>query len=201
MKYISSGLMTIMLVLFLLAGCATKHTVVLVADPDGYVGQAEVTTDGGSQLLGKAGDMTRLAGKTAPPSPVETADPQYIKVTFADALAVEPPPSEKFTLLFETGGANLTAESQAAIADIVAAIKRRGAINVRISGHSDSVGSIEINNAISLERANRVKDILVENGVNPSIMEVSSHGKGNPLVQVPDGVAEPRNRRVEVLVR
>lgn len=187
--------------LFLFAGCAARHSVVLVADPDGHVGQAEVITDGGSQRLDKAGAMTRLAGKSAPPSPVETAKPEYIEATFGQALAVEPPPAEKFILLFDTGGATLTPDSQVALADIVAAIKQRRAISVRISGHTDSVGSIKINDAISLERATRVKELLVETGGDPAIMDVSSHGKGNPLIQVPDGVAEPKNRRVEVIVR
>lgn len=201
MRYLTGGLLAMMLMLSVLTGCATKHAVVLVADPDGHVGKAEVITEGGAQRLEKAGDVTHLAGKSAPPSPVATADPKYIETTFGEALGVEPLPSEKFTLLFETGGAALAAESQSAIADIVAAIKRRGAISVRISGHSDSVGSIQINDAISLERATRVKDLLVADGVDSSIVEVSSHGKGNPLILVPDGVAEPRNRRVEVIAR
>lgn len=201
MRNITGGLLAMMFFLSSLVGCGTQHAVVLVADPDGHVGQAEVTTDGGTQRLEKVGDMTRLAGKSKSPSKVETAAPRFIEATFGDALGVEPPPSEKFTLLFETGGSTLTPDSQAALADILAAIKRRGAISVRISGHSDSVGSVQINDIISLERATKVKDLLVGNGGDPAIMEVSSHGKGNPLIQVPDGVAEPRNRRVEVLVR
>lgn len=184
-----------------MAGCASKHAVVLVADPDGHVGQAEVVTEGGKERLEKSGDMTSLAGKAAPPGAVVAADTRYIETVFAGALAIEPPPAEKFILYFETGGDTLTPDSQAAIADIVAAIKRRGAITVRVSGHSDSVGSVQVNDAISLKRAKRVREFLVQNGTSPDRILVSSHGKGNPMVQVPDGVAEPRNRRVEVVVR
>ena len=42
---------------------------------------------------------------------------------------------------------------------------------------------------------------LEKNGINQDYLEVTSHGEGNPLVPTPDGVDEPRNRRVEVVVR
>jgi outer membrane protein OmpA-like peptidoglycan-associated protein len=43
--------------------------------------------------------------------------------------------------------------------------------------------------------------LLLKNGVDSKIILVSSHGKGNLLVPTPEGVAEARNRRVEVVVR
>jgi outer membrane protein OmpA-like peptidoglycan-associated protein len=46
-----------------------------------------------------------------------------------------------------------------------------------------------------------VADLLVVAGVEPAIMEIVSHGEGDPLVATEDEVAEPKNRRVEVTVR
>lgn len=195
------GLMAVSVFLLLLGGCAPIHSVILVPDADGHVGKAEVATTGGTQLLEKPGDMTRVSGPSAPPSPVTTADPNFIATTFADALAVEPLPAEKFILFFETGTTALALESQETIAMIVDAIKRRGAISISISGHTDASGSAQLNDKLALERAELVKGILLRNGVSPDRMAVSSHGKGNPIVPTPDGVAEPKNRRVEVVVR
>ncbi len=195
-----SGLMAVSCVLVLLAGCAPRPTVILVPDPDGRVGKAEVTTAGGSRLLEKAGEMTQVSGPSEPPSPVAIADPGYISRTFAEALAVEPLPAEKFILYFETGTTVLVPQSRSTVGTIIAAIRRRAAVSINVSGHTDAVGSDLVNEKLARDRAEFVKDLLIKDGVDPVRMTVSSHGKGNPLVPTPDGVAEPKNRRVEVVV-
>lgn len=197
---ILSGVLMVAL-LALADGCASRRAVVLMPDPDGHVGKAEVTTEGGKQLLEKAHEMTRVSGRSNSPSPPAPADPSYIAATFAAALAVEPLPSEKFILFFETGKTCLMAESRAVIPTILTAIKRRNAINISISGHTDAVGSVQLNDRLAYERAQAIRDLLVQKGVDPQRLSVSSHGKGNPRIPTPDGVAEPRNRRVEVVVR
>lgn len=194
------GRLVVGLLVLSLFGCATHHAVILVPDPDGHVGKAEVSTAGGTQLLEKTGDMTRVVDPSAPPSAVMTADANYIAVTFAEALAVEPLAPEKFILFFETGTTTLTPQSRADIAIIVAAIKRRGAISISISGHTDASGSSQLNDKLARERSAFVSALLQQNGISPDLLTVSSHGMGNPLVPTPAGVAEPRNRRVEVVV-
>ena len=189
------------LAVLLLAGCAARQTVVLVPDREGHVGQAEVTTAGGRQLLNKAGDMTRVLDNASAPSAVATADPAYVATTFGDALSVEPAAAERFTLYFDSGTASLTAESQATVASIVAAVRRRQAVAVAVSGHTDATGSDEFNERLALARAGKVRELLVQQGVAPALISVSSHGKGNPAVATAEGVAEPRNRRVEVMVQ
>ena len=46
-----------------------------------------------------------------------------------------------------------------------------------------------------------VRDYLIGRGLDPALIEVDSHGEANPLIPTSDGVADPRNRRVEVFVR
>jgi outer membrane protein OmpA-like peptidoglycan-associated protein len=70
-----------------------------------------------------------------------------------------------------------------------------------VVGHTDRVGSNAVNVPISIERANAVRDLLVRDGVDPAVIEVTSHGEEHPLIPTDDEVAEPRNRRVEVTVR
>jgi outer membrane protein OmpA-like peptidoglycan-associated protein len=184
-----------------LGGCAATQTLVLVPDPDGRVGAAEVATAAGTQRLTKAGDMTRVSGREAAPSAVTTADPAFIAKTFGQVLAVEPSPPERFTLYFEAGTTTLDAGSRTAVGPIAAAARRRAAISVSISGHTDATGSDPTNQKLALARAERVKALLLQEGVAPGAISVSSHGKGNPAVPTPDGIAEPRNRRVEVIVQ
>ena len=122
-------------------------------------------------------------------------------MTFADALAVTPLPPEKFTLFLETGTTTLVPQSKATLTAIIEAIKRRGALLISVSGHTDTSGSIRLNDRLAHDRAEAIQQQLVRNGVSPDRLLVSSHGKGNPLVPTPDGTPEPRNRRVEVIVR
>lgn len=183
-----------------LLGACGGQTIVLVADPEGHVGKAEVVTSGGKQRLERPGEMTRTSGGSNAPSAVSTAAPAFIASTFAEALAIEPPPAQTFTLMFETGTATLTESSLKLISAVVAASERRGAVSVSITGHTDATGSDKVNDALSLDRAMQVKTLLQQKGVNPRLISVSSHGKGNPAIPTPDGVPEPRNRRVVVIV-
>jgi outer membrane protein OmpA-like peptidoglycan-associated protein len=198
LKYVV--VMSTVVVFAIFAGCAPKHTVILVPDPDGHVGKASIMTEAGQQHLEKPGDMTRVTTKSSAPSAVKTADNTFISMTFADAFAAEPIPPEKFILYFKTGKTELTAESEAALPNILASIKKRGAINITVSGHTDTVGSDQFNETLSRNRAESIHDLLIRGGVPGDLITVTSHGKGNPLIPVPDGVAEPRNRRVEVTV-
>ncbi|MGD0586772.1 MAG: OmpA family protein [Oryzomonas sp.] len=205
-----SALLAVALLLALLGGCASRQVVaqmpsrqvvVMMPDPDGHVGKAVVATQGGTQLLETSGGMTVVSGRSTPPSPPTVADPGYIAATFAAALAVEPLPSVKFILFFDPESVVPVAESKALIPAILAAIKQRNAVSISVSGHTDAVGTVPYNDRLAQDRALAIRNLLIRNGVDPQRLTVSSHGKGNPLVPTPDGVPEPRNRRVEVIVR
>ncbi len=193
----------IILFLGLCSACTPKHThtVLLTADPDGHVGKAEVTTAGGKLLLDSANAMTSISEPNAAPTVVTTASSEYINAKFAQVLAVEPVPSEKFIIYFNNNTSEMTSESKAIFPRIVDAIDKRKAISIKISGHADSTGSDKLNIKLSCARARAIRDLLARHGISAENMEVSSHGKGNQLIPTADNVAEPRNRRVEIIVR
>ena len=104
-------------------------------------------------------------------------------------------------LYFEAGGNVLTAESQAALVKIRQEIAERAASEVRVIGHTDRVGSVEGNDALSLKRAESLRDLLIESGVAADKLESVGRGERDPLVPTADEVDEPKNRRVEISVR
>lgn len=189
------------MVLVTLAGCATKHIVVLVADRDGSVGKAEIAAEGSKQLLSAHGDMTIVRWRLSPPSAAVEANPLYVTNVFRQALAAEPPPSEKFTLLYETGTTTFTEESRAVFQQIIDTSTRRRIVSISISGHSDRAGSAIVNDRLARERAESVRSLLEQQMIRPPVMSVTSHGGGNPTVRAAAGIAEPRNRRVDVIIR
>jgi outer membrane protein OmpA-like peptidoglycan-associated protein len=77
-----------------------------------------------------------------------------------------------------------------------AAITRIG-----VTGHTDTSGAATYNMALSLRRANAVKDALVREGIPAAAIAVTGRGETQLLVQTQDGVKEPQNRRVEIVLQ
>ena len=74
--------------------------------------------------------------------------------------------------------------------------------DILVVGHTDLVGSDQVNDALARKRADsRCAAMLIERGIAPDNIVAVGRGKREPLVPTADGVAEPRNRRVEILVR
>ena len=72
---------------------------------------------------------------------------------------------------------------------------------VTATGHTDTSGPADYNMALSLRRANAVKDALVGNGVSPAAISVSGKGEEGLLVATPDQTKMESNRRVQVVVQ
>ncbi|MBP1695535.1 MAG: hypothetical protein H6Q41_723 [Deltaproteobacteria bacterium] len=193
-----------------LTGCgahrAKRDLIVLLPDPDGKVGVVTVTTQGGSQILDKPGyavevEVEDLNKPPIAPHPVEEKE---IADIFGPALSMLPDSGTRFILTilyFEPDTTKLTHESKDLVAEILSTIKSRRSGEVFVVGHTDLVGNEAYNTGLSQRRAIYVRDLLVSSGVKPNTLFVSFYGKARPLVPTLDEVPEPRNRRVEVIVR
>ena len=81
------------------------------------------------------------------------------------------------------------------------AFKTKGNARITATGHTDTSGPESYNMALSLRRANAVKDALVRNGVPAQAITVVGMGEKGLLVQTGDNVREPQNRRVEIVIQ
>ena len=182
-------------------GPGQETQVILLADADGSVGAVEVQTRAGSQRLDQPGQMTRVAAADSlPAAPVQLSS-AAIERQFAAVLAAEPPPPKIFLLYFEGGSTQLVESSRRLLPEILAEIGRRKLVAIGVYGHSDRVGSDAYNLRLSMEWAMAVRDLLLQAGIKAERIDIDSHGEGYPLIPTADQVAEPRNRRVEVIVR
>lgn len=184
-------------VVWALAGCASKSYIVLLENPQGGVGSVQITGKNGTQTIDRARYAADLDGAQAP----QPVDPQRFDKDFAGVLAARPALPASYLLYFQSGGSELTEESRALLARILDDAKGRAAVDVSVIGHTDTVGSAEANEALGLQRAQGVADLLKSQGLQAQALRVESHGERNPLVSTPDETDEPRNRRVEVSVR
>lgn len=178
-----------------------QDLVVLLPDPgSGRVGRAMVSSAGSTVTLSAARDATTVSG-TKPPTTVTTLREDEVERLFGSALASMPLPPRHFTLYFNFESEELAEQSRAVVREVLQAVKERPVPNVVVVGHTDTTGTKTANVALGLRRANTVRTILVETGVDTSAIEVTSHGEAQLLVPTRDNVYEARNRRVDIAVR
>jgi outer membrane protein OmpA-like peptidoglycan-associated protein len=185
--------------LLILGGCATsKDLVVLLPDKDGKVGKVLVHNPKGETLLDSAYAAARTSGRGLERN---AASQSEVKDVFGAALAAMPPRPVSYTLYFESGTDAFTEQSKQEVKRVIAEMARRRAPEITVIGHTDQAGSDSLNDALSLQRAERVKAILVGMGISPDRILTAGRGRREPIVRTAEGVSEPRNRRVEISVR
>jgi OmpA-OmpF porin, OOP family len=183
----------------LLAACAPTTRVTLLPQADGSASGVVVSTREGQQVLNRPFQVAEVArsGRIG----TATTSAEAVRQSHPQLLAQRPPAPEKFVLEFEPGTSQLTAESQGRLADIVARAQARSGGEIVVTGHTDRQGSLEANDKLSLERANAIRALLIERGFKPELIDAVGRGEREPVVPTDDEVAEPRNRRAELLVR
>jgi outer membrane protein OmpA-like peptidoglycan-associated protein len=172
---------------------------VIVPDSDGRTGSVAVTTPAAQAVLSTPYAAARIGDRNR----IETgvSSEEEVRRVFAEALAAQPPRPMSFAIYFVEGGDELTPESGQVLQQVFAEIGRRPDFEITVIGHTDRVGSVPFNDALSLRRAERARAELTRLGVASGRIEVAGRGEREPLVPTEDEVVEPRNRRVEIIVR
>ena len=195
--------------LLLAAACATppkppppasRDVIVLLPDDQGKTGAIVVSSGGVERRLDRPGETVTVEAGSPPGLPAVMPD-REVRAIAGPALAALPKPPARFILYFKHDSVDLTPESRAFLKIVVGTILDRVPVDISVVGHTDTVGKKEYNYALSMKRARAVASILRRNGVDPSVLDITSHGKDNPLVPTGDQVPEPRNRRVEITIR
>jgi len=167
-------------------------------------GTATASYESHSVLVGfiyRFGAAAAPMPETAPPAPM--AKPAAAAPAPAPAAepAVAPAPMvHQFVVFFDFDKSEITPEARQIIEQAAAAAKAQGTARIDLTGHTDTVGSEGYNQKLSVRRAAAVKKVLVELGVAANEIGVTGKGKTELLVQTPDGVREPKNRRVEIVL-
>ena len=125
---------------------------------------------------------------------------QRARPAMAAAPAPEPEAPKPFIVFFDFASAQLNAAGARVIDDAVATGERLGIVEYAVTGHADRSGPVEFNLQLSLQRANSVRDALVERGVKASGISVAGRGEAENAVPTADGVRERANRRVEIIL-
>ncbi len=117
----------------------------------------------------------------------------------APAPVVAPAP-RNFIVFFDWDKADLTPEAQSILRQASEYIKKGGLTRITLTGHADRSGTDSYNVRLSQRRGENVKKFLVNLGVGANSMSTIAKGESLPLVPTADGVREPQNRRVEIVM-
>lgn len=114
--------------------------------------------------------------------------------------AVEP---RTYLVLFDWDRSNIRPDGQAVIDQVLADSAAQGmdSVNISATGHADLSGSEDYNLALSLRRADAVREALIAGGVPAEAITVAGRGESEPAVPTADGVKEQANRRVEIILQ
>jgi outer membrane protein OmpA-like peptidoglycan-associated protein len=176
-----------------------NERVVVLRSADGHVGAVVVERGGERVVLNEAYASSDIVAGGAPERRVLTA--AEVRSEFAAVLLALPEPPKTFLVYFNEGTDELTPESRVEFQKILAEIRGRTGPDILVIGHTDRLASDDYNDRLSLQRAQRVRDELIQLGIPPDHIRAAGRGEREPLVPTGDGVAEPSNRRVEINVR
>ena len=112
--------------------------------------------------------------------------PIYVPVEFATNIG------------FESGKATLTKESYPYLDQLVDLMNEDDRCWVKLDGHTDNTGSDKINQKLSQDRVDAIRDYLIEKGINPNRIIAKGHGSSQPIADNKTAEGRAKNRRVEI---
>ena len=184
----------------LVTGCASVNTFVVLLPEEGGAPSA-VTVGEGNR--GAVLDTPFSAAKVDTKGNIEKtiATQEEVNRSFADALAAQPLKAISFTLYFESNSTEVAPNSRAALESLLTEVRKPQAVEVQVTGHIDRVGNVADNDRLSLQRAEAVRAMLIKRGIAATFIRAVGRGEREPLIPTQDEQPEPRNRRVEIIVR
>ncbi|RVU35976.1 OmpA family protein [Hwanghaeella grinnelliae] len=187
-------------VFLMLAACARDTVTLLPGADGGSSGTVAVLSEDGESiaLINEPYQVGSVRGDAVS---TRTASAEEVETNYGDLIRTLPAEPAIYVLYFEEGTTNLMQRSAPEMKKLLADVAERPGAEVQVTGHTDAVGKAADNDILSLQRAARVRDLLIGMGVPPG--DVISVGRGERalLIETEDEVEEPRNRRVEVTVR
>lgn len=199
-------LMLLVCVIFSLIGCASKDKKntqdgAVIGAAAGAVAGAMIAGAGGDQkkamLIGGAigGAIGATIGKKLDDQARELKKIAETKRTQHGIVT-----KLKGDITFASGKAEVTSDAKQRISKMAKIIKKYPEDRLVITGHTDSTGSKDLNSRLSAQRAQAVKDLMVQGGVPSKYIKIVGAADSNPVASNNTLAGRSANRRVEIAI-
>ncbi|MEO5922231.1 MAG: OmpA family protein [Bryobacteraceae bacterium] len=103
-------------------------------------------------------------------------------------------------VLFDVGKATLKPGAREKLARVAGIIQAHPDLSLQVEGHTDSTGSDETNQRLSLARAAVAREFLVSQGISSSSITATGFGESRPVATNDTATGRQQNRRVELVI-
>jgi OOP family OmpA-OmpF porin len=131
---------------------------------------------------------TLAACSSPPPAATPTAAPA-------------PPPATSYTVFFDWNKSVLTSRAQQIVGEAAANSTKIKYTQIMVNGYTDTSGTAQYNQGLSIRRAQAVAAELVKDGVPKGALAIKGFGETHLMVPTGPNVREPQNRRVEIVIQ
>jgi outer membrane protein OmpA-like peptidoglycan-associated protein len=197
-------------IILLFSGCTKKTNVVLLNS-----GKAQnaiiIATDKGSSKLDKTGSFVSIYRESKSISKKKFMSENEIKNLYGTLFKAMPKKPKSYILYFKPNSKILTKESKITLQKALRTIEEYSPCVVDIIGHTDTVGSNDINVKVSLKRAEYVKSLIIktkftynqmkDTRIETLILNTKGYGEEDLLIKTADNVSEAKNRNVEIFIK
>ncbi|HEX7503505.1 MAG TPA: OmpA family protein, partial [Acidobacteriota bacterium] len=104
-----------------------------------------------------------------------------------------------YGILFDLNSAKIKAESKPVLEEVLGLLQSEPSWKLTIEGHTDSTGSSDFNQNLSLQRADSVKAYLVAARIDPGRLQTRGFGSSKPVADNASELGRAQNRRVELV--
>jgi outer membrane protein OmpA-like peptidoglycan-associated protein len=129
------------------------------------------------------------------------AAPMMAPMAPAPAAVPPSPVSRSYLVFFDWDKADLTTRARQIVSEAAANSTKVQYTRLEVNGYTDTSGTPQYNQGLSVRRAQAVAAELVKDGVPKSAISIQGFGETHPLVPTGPGVREPQNRRVEIIIK
>ena len=165
--------------------------------PDGKTAFISSQRDGG---FGGYDIYTFELNESLRPEAVTYFDGEIVEL---DVYPEEITPGDTLTIKniqFEFNSAALTKDSKAGIEKIAELLQSHPEFDAELAGHTDNVGNESYNQKLSHDRANAVRNALINIGVKSDRLAAKGYGSSQPLVPNDSEENRAKNRRTELII-
>jgi len=153
-----------------------------------------------SQFVDALAQLESIAPPAPVAAPAPAPEPVMVEAPAFDVNPAEPMKVEnaKYIVFFDFDQSSLNAGAQSILDSAAQEAQSRQLVSINLVGHTDTSGSRDYNQRLSMKRANAVRDGLTQRGVAPNLVSVNHRGESDLMVDTADDVREPANRRTEI---